>query len=255
MLLLALVLVPYAAQLVDKVAAGVDALKAWGSTVNLPPELGQQVQAAVDGLRARRRRRHGRHRLVCCRGHHGGDPGRVPRVLLPQGRRQGLGLDLPGRQRPEARADHGGRRRRPGPRERLPPGHDAPVRDHRHHRPRVHAGPGDPPGRATRRPRLLQRLHPLLRRHRRDGDHPAGDLRGAWRGTGRPDAPADRRAQRHPGLPRPTGGLRANREHSPRGGAPVAAGRLRDRRDRRPVRRGTGHGRAARGRLGHGGDR
>jgi putative heme transporter len=52
MLLLALIFVPYAGQLVDNVAAGVDVLKTWASTVNLPPELGQQVQAAVDGLRA-----------------------------------------------------------------------------------------------------------------------------------------------------------------------------------------------------------
>ncbi len=52
MLLLALVLVPYAAQVVDRVVASVDELKAWGSTVSLPPELGLQVEAAVDGLRA-----------------------------------------------------------------------------------------------------------------------------------------------------------------------------------------------------------
>ena len=52
MLLLALVLLPYAAQVVDGVVAGIDELKAWAGAVDLPPELGLQVQAAVDGLRA-----------------------------------------------------------------------------------------------------------------------------------------------------------------------------------------------------------
>ena len=39
----------------------------------------------------------------------GGHPRRLPGVLLPARRRQGVDLDLPGRERPEARADHGRR--------------------------------------------------------------------------------------------------------------------------------------------------
>ena len=100
-----------------------------------------------DGHRCGPRGRGRGHRRPC-RGsggcHHRDDPRLLPRVLLPQGRRPCVGLDLPGRQRPEAGADHRRRRGRAHARGGLPPRHDHPVRDHRDHGPRVHVGAGRP---------------------------------------------------------------------------------------------------------------
>ncbi len=166
-----------------------------------------------------------------------------------------MGLDLPGRQRPEAGADHGGGRGRAHPRRRLPARHDPAVRDHRRHRPGVHAPAGRPAGRAAGRPRLLQRLHPVLRRHRHHDDHPAGDVRGPGPLAGRGDDRADRHTQRDPRLRRAPGGLRTNREHPSRARPGGPPGRLPGGRGRRPVRRRAGDGGAARRGRGDRGDR
>ena len=90
-------------------------------------------------------------------------------------------------------------------------------------------------------PGVPGRLHPVLRRHRHDRDHPARDVGDGRQRRGHRAAGADRRPERDPGLRRPTGAVRPHREHPPRARAARAPGGLRAGRGHRPVRRRPGH--------------
>ena len=170
------------------------------------------------------------------RGHDHG-PGHVPGLLLPPGRRQGLALDLPGRERPEARAHH----RRPAT---TPWRASAATCGARRSCPRSSPSPtyvfmlllGVPLALPLAVLVFLSGYIPYFGGIVDDGAHPARHLRGARAGPGRRDARADRHPQRHPGLRRPARGLRPHGEH-PSGARPGRApGRVRAGRHRRPVR-------------------
>ena len=168
LLLLAVALAPYVIQLANQLEAAVD-----GPPVRprRPPRAtrrrGPRAGRAVPPARRDRRLR-GPARGLRGERRDGGGPRGVPGVLLPQGRRQGVGLAVPGRRRGEARADHRGGRRCAVAGRRLPARDDRPVGRHRPDGLRLHVDPRRAARAAPGRPRLLQRVHPLLRRHRHD---------------------------------------------------------------------------------------